>query len=62
MQRYQFTRADCRRGGLARARQASFPEACQKGFWACAEKHPFYFRKYLRLKIRDYYAAKARRP
>ncbi len=59
--RYQFTRADCRRGGLARAAQPSYTEMCSKGFWAVMEKHPFYARHYLKLKIRAYYAAKARR-
>ena len=47
------------KGGKARAAQPSFPEACSKGFWACADKHPYFFRKHLKKRIRAYYKAKA---
>ncbi len=56
--RHKFTRDECQRGGRARASQASFVEACRKGFERTMETHPFYARKHLKKKIKAFNAAK----
>lgn len=40
------------RGGKTRSAQPSMTEARSKGFWTTMERHPFYARHHLRVKIK----------
>jgi hypothetical protein len=58
MPRHQLTYAERSRGGKTRAAQSSFREACQKGFWATMEAHPYFARHWLKKKLKAARSAK----
>jgi hypothetical protein len=53
MPRHKFTREESQRGGRARCTQPSMKEAREKGFQSTMDRHPFYARHHLKLKIKE---------
>ena len=53
--RHQLSKEDCSKGGKIRKAQASYPDACRKGFQVTMERYPLFARKHLKAKIRHQY-------
>ena len=53
MVRHTFTPEERSRGGKTRCQQDSMTEARQRGFEITMERHPFFARHHLKLKIKQ---------
>jgi hypothetical protein len=58
MPRHEFTPEERSRGGKARSQQPSFKDACSKGFEVTMVRHPFFARKHLKAKIKQFNESK----
>lgn len=55
MPKHVFTQQERSRGGRTRSKQPDFVDACRKGFETTFERHPFFARHHLKMKIRHAY-------
>lgn len=53
MSRHKFSKEESQRGGRIRAAQPSAKQAREKAFQVTMERHPFYARHHLKLKIKQ---------